>query len=545
MVIKYNLGHPRVQTLEILKSYKDNPYQYLQVCGKMTKIIDKKWLILLVSIAAIAIVSTALIISGFFNFEFQVTINDIEPEDLTSEEWMEDFNYLYDYVKDNYPYLSVKERTHGYNWLDLKSHFEEQISMAENNQDFLDVIVAAVFALQNRHTMVNDPSLLAIRQSDTQDYVNFDKVFTDEVVDASSYWSHKYNLAMSRIYQRKFNVQIVYNKGDYAVLNPDSSWHELHGENIIVKEVNDVPIDEAVESCYDADYLDYDFQRNKNYLWGIYPRNFGDDAVFTLQNSSGEEWDEIFNVESGSSRSPYEYPSLLVNTTIVEEGSVAYLYVGSFSTGRVQGYYDSVIDFYSQIEDYDYLIVDIRGNTGGFYSVWMDGIVNPLIKEDIFHEQFFAYRTGYFTTNLHESFLNERVSKNQFDTLPPEVYTDDFDVYRNYFTCNAVDELNFSGEVVLLVDNMVFSAAEGFANFCKETNFATIYGTSTGGDGIMLYPMYFVLPNSHIVIEFASAIGIDGNGFANEEVRTQPDIYYESEFGDFQELIDFVVEDIK
>ena len=60
----------------------------------------------------------------------------------------------------------------------------------------------------------------------------------------------------------------------------------------------------------------------------------------------------------------------------------------------------------------------------------------------------------------------------------------------------------------------------------------------------MIYPMYYVLPNSKLVVEFASAIGLDGNGFSNEEVRTQPNVYYESEFGNFNELINYVVDDI-
>jgi C-terminal processing protease CtpA/Prc len=233
-----------------------------------------------------------------------------------------------------------------------------------------------------------------------------------------------------------------------------------------------------------------------------------------------------------------------VNTTILEEGNIGYLYVGSFDTSRVEAYYPKVLDFYTQIEDYNYLIIDVRGNTGGFYSVWIDGIVRPLIKETVLHEQFFAYRTGEIITNLFSNFLNERVSKNLFSYLPSEVSTKDFEIYRNYMTFQPIGEVDFQGQIIVLVDNMVYSAAEGFANFCREENFATIYGTATGGDGIILYPMYFVLPNSKLVVEFASAIGLDGNGYANEEVRTQPDVYYESEFGNFDELINFVVDNV-
>lgn len=35
---------------------------------------------------------------------------------------------------------------------------------------------------------------------------------------------------------------------------------------------------------------------------------------------------------------------------------------------------------------------------------------------------------------------------------------------------------------------------------------------------------------------------LDHNGHASEEVRTQPDFYYESNFGNFTELIDYVLD---
>jgi hypothetical protein len=39
-------------------------------------------------------------------------------------------------------------------------------------------------------------------------------------------------------------------------------------------------------------------------------------------------------------------------------------------------------------------------------------------------------------------------------------------------------------------------------------------------------------------------MSLDSTGHANEEVRTQPDVYRESPFMDHDELIDFVLEEI-
>ncbi|UCH92814.1 MAG: peptidase, partial [Candidatus Aminicenantes bacterium] len=96
------------------------------------------------------------------------------------------------------------------------------------------------------------------------------------------------------------------------------------------------------------------------------------------------------------------------------------------------------------------------------------------------------------------------------------------------------------GEIIILIDKMTYSATDAFALFCKETKFGTLYGVPTGGDGISESPVFYVLPNSKIMIRFTPAMGIDYTGHANEEVRVQPDVYYESEYGNDDELIEYV-----
>jgi len=76
-----------------------------------------------------------------------------DPEKLTKNEWKEDFEALYYIVKYNYPYLWVKERTHGYNWLDLKDYYMERLDEVETNEEFLDLMREAVQSLQNGHTI--------------------------------------------------------------------------------------------------------------------------------------------------------------------------------------------------------------------------------------------------------------------------------------------------------------------------------------------------------------------------------------------------------
>ena len=136
------------------------------------------------------------------------------------------------------------------------------------------------------------------------------------------------------------------------------------------------------------------------------------------------------------------------------------------------------------------------------------------------------------------------MSKEEFAYLPPEVQTNDYDIYKFWQTINPSHRINFNGTISVLIDNMVYSAAEGFLQFCRRHDFATIYGTPSGGDGLLIWPMYMVLPNSKLVINAASSLGLNHDGTANEEIRTQPDVYYESAFGNWDELILFTINDL-
>ena len=82
----------------------------------------------------------------------------------------------------------------------------------------------------------------------------------------------------------------------------------------------------------------------------------------------------------------------------------------------------------------------------------------------------------------------------------------------------------YEGKIFLLVDKDVFSAAEGFASFIKHTEFATIVGSQTGGDGITLGVINSVLPNSGLVFTYTNTLGYAPDGTINEENPTTPDI---------------------
>ncbi len=73
---------------------------------------------------------------------------------LTKEEKLEDFEYLYKIIGENYPFLKVNERVNGIDWLENKDEYKDWIESTTNNENFMGQISNIVKELNNGHTHV-------------------------------------------------------------------------------------------------------------------------------------------------------------------------------------------------------------------------------------------------------------------------------------------------------------------------------------------------------------------------------------------------------
>lgn len=482
---------------------------------------------------------------------YSIEVNQIHPKDMKAKEWLEDFNSLYEIMERNNPYLWVKERMNGYNWLDLKDYYRMRISNARTVNDFLEIFDDAVKALQNRHTIILTTRHLDYyyREDESNFYQRdepYKHIFTDEVREANEYWRPILEDIEKERYDPNFDALILYYNGDYRIYDGHGDWTGKYGERSKIVAVDSKPIDEAVKTCYEKDYLDSDLKQGKSFLWKIAPHHFGADAEFTIRTASGTEKTVTF--QSGSEYSydeRYGAPRERIITKVWPEKKIGYLMINSFGSMYKDEDHETLMGFYREIEDYDHLIIDVRWNQGGSYEPWKKNVVAPLTKTKLTSRMYLAYRSGEYVNLFREKAnLQKVIPKDGFDELPPEVLTDDFTIYDFSQTVKPSDEVDFSGKIVILIDKITFSATDAFALFCKETGFGKLYGTPTGGDGISFSPIFYVLPNSKFVVRFTPAMGIDYTGRANEEARVQPDVYYESEFGNLDELVNHVVEQL-
>jgi hypothetical protein len=370
---------------------------------------------------------------------------------LSMEDRLEDFEYLYKIISENYPFLKVNERVNGINWLEQKEKYIKLVENSNNDTIFMNNISAIVKDLNNGHT---------------------------HVIDKESFkWYYT-----------------VYTNPKYKKSN--KPWSKV----------------------------------------------FKDKTVLKWYGFNEDEFENIKSQGFFGSNAPAFHSDIII------PDEAAYLKISQMNGERVEEDGKEIRKFYEEVKDYNKLIIDIRGNSGGDDLYWMKNVIEPLTKEKISVGNYIFTRGNYGkpfykARGMKQSPIS-KLDKNILENFPQEIKMD-FDYYHiSNRTIQPKNPIDFDGKIYLLVDKGVYSSSESFAAFCKDSGLATLVGTTTGGDGIGIDPLFFSLPNSGIVIRFSSLLALNGDGTINEEVQTPPDIEIDSAVGysyENDEAIQYVI----
>lgn len=221
------------------------------------------------------------------------------------------------------------------------------------------------------------------------------------------------------------------------------------------------------------------------------------------------------------------------NISLESQGDLAILKISQMGDMNHIDQDEKVLDeFLRNKHMYKALVIDIRDNVGGNMEYWQNFLLPKLTTnpKQVTNHMFFK-DSPKIRLLLQDNTLNMENLSNVDITGIRLDHAEDLKDYSYYIKDTIVinpDETKrdngYDGKIFLLVDEDVFSAAEGFASFIKNTEFATIVGTQTGGDGITLGVINSVLPNSGLVFTYTNTLGYDPTGEINEENPTKPDI---------------------
>ncbi len=212
--------------------------------------------------------------------------------------------------------------------------------------------------------------------------------------------------------------------------------------------------------------------------------------------------------------------------TLLCKGKIALMRLSSLPYEKISADSLRVTSFLSTISDADYLIIDIQGNSGGSELYWSRLVVSRLIPKPITYFSIQIVRGGAVNREYNPDFFEgaESLTENTYDGLPEELYDGTFYTRKYSREIEACDPVAFRGKIFLLVDRKVFSSAGGWADFCKQTGWATVVGETTGVQGIGRDPIIISLPESGLLLRYPYCNGINADGTFNGEVGVRPDI---------------------
>ena len=225
-----------------------------------------------------------------------------------------------------------------------------------------------------------------------------------------------------------------------------------------------------------------------------------------------------------------------VTTASIEPGRIAYVHIASF-LNNVPLDAETLFPFFAEVQDYEHLIIDLRGNGGGFTHSFPTNVITQLIDESVtftFAEFFIASElTAGFFENPHPmagGLLNGVFPAGEFvqsQNLPQFNLNDlellDYAMVWQVTYHPAENSTPFSGEIWLLVDGGTASTSEMAAKFSLLTGFATVVGEPTAGITQVTHT-YVPLPYTGILFRIDLGYTIDQYGRSIEEFGVIPQI---------------------
>ena len=268
----------------------------------------------------------------------------------------------------------------------------------------------------------------------------------------------------------------------------------------------------------------------------------------------------------------------IVETEILEAGRIAYLHIPSFmiNVGAFNmAYRYPLIEFYQEIQGYDHLIIDLRGNIGGFAAFPIMAAMLPLSPDpdSLPDMPIYVLYTGGGRTfgqleldNLNLPWLHPEVAPQDTALVTLQeildsgslVYLHENDWQRftygyrvnysalalrdTYSQFLALPNTPFHGQIWLLTCRWNYSGSAIFARYVKYTGFATLVGETVTGGYALANAIPHALPNSGIVATWDMGFLTDPYGRAFNEHRTQPH-YFTREGMDALETVLAMIEE--
>ena len=221
----------------------------------------------IISFCLIMLLLIVSIFSYFYYMNFKtndvrtIWLKDLEHKEfnLSKEDYIEDFNFAYNTLKEHYPFFEVNKKLYGVDWLANKEKYEAYIAESKDDADFFSRMDEVLSELHNLHTQ------LVTINSGLDFYMSY-KYYP------KNFW--RYDIA--KMYE-KDNVRRRYNINNETVkrfvdvnMKSDDEVNTTYSNNIITENIiKDKLAYIKIKSLIGVEYINQDRELVYNYLESI------------------------------------------------------------------------------------------------------------------------------------------------------------------------------------------------------------------------------------------------------------------------------------
>lgn len=209
-----------------------------------------------------------LVIVSIFSYNFYINtktndirainLKDLEHKEfnLSKEDYIEDFNFAYNTLKEHYPFFEVNKKLYGVDWLNNKEKYEAYIAESKNDADFFTRMNEVLSELNNLHTQLV-PSYMGLEY-----YISF-------YSNPKCTWRHD----IAKIYE-KDDVRRRYNINNEVIENvinqymkSDDEVNKTYSKNLMTENIiKDKLAYIRISSLIGMEYINQDRDIVINYL---------------------------------------------------------------------------------------------------------------------------------------------------------------------------------------------------------------------------------------------------------------------------------------
>ena len=209
-----------------------------------------------------------LLLASIFSYNFYIntktndirTINlkDLEYKkfNLSKEDYIEDFNFAYNNLKEHYPFFEVNKKLYGIDWLANKEKYEAYIAESKDDADFFTRMTYVLAELHNGHTHLMPEDFAMV-------------TYTTYYTFPNSSWRHD----IAKMYE-KDNVRRRYNINNETVkkyvaenMKSDDEVNKTYSKNLMTENIiKDKLAYIRIKSLIGEQYINQDKDIVINYL---------------------------------------------------------------------------------------------------------------------------------------------------------------------------------------------------------------------------------------------------------------------------------------